>query len=224
MEQSTPITKAISDLIDLQADLGPVVKDAANPYFSSMYATLGSIIEYLRPLLGKHNFFLTQLVDGTNLKTELIHVSGERLTSEYPLHTDLSNPQKFGASITYARRYSMLAMLNLATEDDDGNTASSIQAPKVSHMKVTPPVQQQAYAKPSTVPEPDRTHGVYTPSFGKYSGRHLYEIATSDLQSYVDYLARSEKQSPQGIEFQKFAREEIERRRMSDETGQRIPF
>jgi hypothetical protein len=37
---------------------------------------------------------------------------------------DPNDPQKFGSALTYYRRYSLLALLGLAPEDDDGNAAS----------------------------------------------------------------------------------------------------
>lgn len=55
----------------------------------------------------------------------LTHVpSGESLTGDYPLN--LSEPQKMGSAITYARRYALLAVTGIAAEDedDDGDAAS----------------------------------------------------------------------------------------------------
>lgn len=43
----------------------------------------------------------------------------------------MSNPQQIGSAISYARRYSIQSILNLNTNDDDGNLASHGNAPVV---------------------------------------------------------------------------------------------
>jgi hypothetical protein len=62
------------------------------------------------------------------LRYTLTHVpSGEFQTGDYPLN--LSEPQKMGSAITYARRYALLAVTGIAAEDedDDGDAASGRQ-------------------------------------------------------------------------------------------------
>jgi hypothetical protein len=62
------------------------------------------------------------------LRYTLTHVpSGEFQTGDYPLN--LSEPQKMGSAITYARRYALLAVTGIAAEDedDDGDVASGRQ-------------------------------------------------------------------------------------------------
>lgn len=59
------------------------------------------------------------------LRYHLSHVpSGDEETGDYPLN--LSEPQKMGSAITYARRYALLAVTGIAAEDedDDGDAAS----------------------------------------------------------------------------------------------------
>jgi hypothetical protein len=63
------------------------------------------------------------------VRTIIRHIpSGTEVESDFPL-TDLSTPQKIGSSQTYARRYNLLGLLNIAAVDDDGNTASNIPNP-----------------------------------------------------------------------------------------------
>jgi hypothetical protein len=58
------------------------------------------------------------------LVTTIYHESGESISGSHPL-PDITDPQKFGSAITYARRYSICAILSItADEDDDANTAS----------------------------------------------------------------------------------------------------
>jgi hypothetical protein len=57
----------------------------------------------------------------------LIHAeSGEYLMANSTMHPTKSDPQSMGSAITYQRRYSIGAILNLnIDEDDDGNAAST---------------------------------------------------------------------------------------------------
>ena len=52
------------------------------------------------------------------------------LTSEYLLNPIKNDPQGFGSALTYARRYSLSALVGIVTEeDDDGVAASKEEAP-----------------------------------------------------------------------------------------------
>jgi hypothetical protein len=58
------------------------------------------------------------------LRYTLTHVpSGEFQTGDYPLN--LSDPQKMGSAITYARRYALLAVTGIAAEDEDDDGAAA---------------------------------------------------------------------------------------------------
>ena len=78
-------------------------------------------ITYLQPLKIKE-------VAGEKVnvvETILLHESGEFISSETEvIQKDKSDPQKFGASITYCRRFGLQSLIGLPAEDDDGNKAS----------------------------------------------------------------------------------------------------
>lgn len=57
------------------------------------------------------------------LRTRLVHQSGQWIESTLPVVADWSDPQRLGSCVTYLRRYSLLALLALACEDDDGHAA-----------------------------------------------------------------------------------------------------
>jgi hypothetical protein len=99
------------------------------------YPTLADVHTVTRPVLAKHGLCVVQdvLVDGdwVRVLTTLIHSSGEKLgfgPIGFPAGRD---PQATGSSVTYARRYGLLAALGLAGEDDDGAQASSKPAERV---------------------------------------------------------------------------------------------
>lgn len=137
-----------SAFIKLQAAIKPAIKDATNPAFRSKYADLGAVWEAVREPLATNGFGVIQApqFEGETmfLETILLHESGEKMTSRYPLKPAKQDPQGFGSAITYAKRYALSAMLGVvADEDDDGNAASNV-------------VQRQS-AQPAQAPAPKPT-------------------------------------------------------------------
>lgn len=127
--------KLIPALAAAKAEFPPIVKNAKNPHFKSDYADLNICLATVTPILEKHGILLLQPSDLKDsghhvIRTMLIHVeSGEMLTSDYPIHPVKPGPQNEGSAVTYARRYSLLAMLAMAAQDDDGNAAQAAQTP-----------------------------------------------------------------------------------------------
>jgi hypothetical protein len=143
-------------LLAAQQDMGPVYKNATNPAFKSHYAELSSVVDTITPTLNKHgivHYQPLQVVDGQQyINTVLCHAeSGTTIESLYKVVSkDPSNPQAVGGGITYGRRYSLMSILGLAPEDDDGNLASQ-SAPKSN---ATPANPSSATGAPKTSVRP----------------------------------------------------------------------
>jgi ERF superfamily protein len=124
-------------LLAVQAEAPKLQRDAINPHFKSSYVSLESLMGQVLPLLNAHGIVLVQSptsLDGQPaLTTELTHAeSGASYTDTMPLPLDKPTSQALGSAITYARRYSLMALLGLVADaDDDGNAASkpSTRAP-----------------------------------------------------------------------------------------------
>lgn len=115
----------ITALTNARAEFKAVVKNKTNPHFKNSYADLDAILEAITPALCKHELLVSQVVEGDRLLTRVFHSSGNYLESSYPLPY-VADPQRMGASLTYARRYSLSAILSVASEDDDnGNSAAT---------------------------------------------------------------------------------------------------
>jgi hypothetical protein len=119
-----------SALVKFQAEMQPVLKEDANPFFKSKYAGLPSVVKQATPLLTKNGLAVIQQpsyeldTHKPTLKTMLVHTSGEYIESEMLLMMDKDTPQGQGSAITYARRYAYCAVLGIvADEDDDGEKA-----------------------------------------------------------------------------------------------------
>lgn len=103
--------------------VGGVKKDGNNPFFKSKYATLNSVLETIERHLTTCGLVVVQNPMVDRLETVISDVeSGEFIKSEIP-YIAIADMQKLGSAITYARRYALMAMLNLEAEDDDGNGA-----------------------------------------------------------------------------------------------------
>ena len=131
--------------------------DRANPFYKSKYATLASIWDSIRQPLSDNGLAVTQVVtgeaDALQLVTLLIHSSGQWIGSTYPLFRKDDSPQSLGSATTYARRYSLSALVGAVSEDDDDGEAAAekpVQAPAAKQRQqaptpaqLTPPGQQQ---------------------------------------------------------------------------------
>lgn len=86
------------------------------------YADIADILKAVRPVLSKNALAVFQSIEGDKLVTVLAHKSGATLRSEYPLVQDgtgrMNNIQRIGAALTYARRYSLTALLGVAADED----------------------------------------------------------------------------------------------------------
>ena len=115
----------LTALSDLQDSVSKITKNADNPFFKSKYTDLNAIFEEVKPKIREKGFVLIQRVVNSSLITELVHIkTSEKLESAMDLLTIKPDMQQLGSAVTYARRYSLLALLNIECEDDDGNLAS----------------------------------------------------------------------------------------------------
>ncbi len=131
----------VKALLEVQKEIKNPKNTEINPYYRSKYAPLPDVLNLVRPLLTKNGLVLYQDVGSTPegmvcVRTHLLHESGELLTTS-PLYMKIeskgkSSPQSIGSAITYARRYQILALLGIASEDDDANLASRPRPPATS--------------------------------------------------------------------------------------------
>jgi hypothetical protein len=146
MERSQSIQNLTQGLAKFHAMVGRISKDAKNPFFKSNYASLPHIITEVAEPLEKAGLILSQFPNGDGLTTMLIHAeSGEFISATYTLQVVRQNdPQAQGSAISYARRYAITSVLNLAISDDDGEAAMRPvrQAPAPAPSK-TPPTEGQ---------------------------------------------------------------------------------
>lgn len=127
MMHSENIAEISAALAKAQGQMEGAAKGKINPAFKSKYADLASVLEACREPLSINGLAVVQLTqktpEGLVLITKLVHSSGQWFSGEYPINPVKNDPQGFGSSTTYARRYSLMAMVGIAPEDDDGEAA-----------------------------------------------------------------------------------------------------
>ncbi len=131
------MNQILQALVHAQRELHNLGKDAQGYGYS--YLTLGKLITATRPALTKNGLVVVQTIEPgettQTLVTTLYHVSGESLSSRYPLERvavgKANTAQQFGAAISYARRYSLAAMLNISQADDDAECIEPEEKPRL---------------------------------------------------------------------------------------------
>lgn len=139
---TTTISGIAKAFIEAQKAFAPAIKNAKNGYFKgpdgkgSSYANLDSCIKAVIDALHSNNLaFMQKTHDaelGAKVETILIHTSGEIMSGGLMfVPAPKNDPHGFGSALTYARRYSLMAVMGIAPEDDDGNRAVTSMAEKV---------------------------------------------------------------------------------------------
>lgn len=124
MKHSDELKNIAKALAKFQADIKDPARDKDNPYFKSKYVALDGLLDAVRPVLATNglSFIQSPVSNGQDMgvTTLLMHESGEWIESDpFMLHAVKNDPQAGGSAITYARRYSLSAVLGVAWDDDD---------------------------------------------------------------------------------------------------------
>jgi len=128
-----------------------VKRKSPNTFFGSKYADINSVLDSINPILDELGLVIIQcpnVIDGMDILTTSIYIADdpkEYIESNLRLMLPSADMQKLGSAITYARRYALISMLTLETEDDDGNDAvakkkviKKAEKPKAKGAKMTP--------------------------------------------------------------------------------------
>ena len=116
---------------------------------SFRYASLGNGLDIVRKTLSQQEIATIQTtrVDQASgrihLTTTLAHSSGEWISSDWPViaGTETDAPHRMGMALTYARRYSLFALVGITGEDDldapDLTNAATANTDRLSPMNKT---------------------------------------------------------------------------------------
>lgn len=129
------MSKVIEKLFEIQALDLTLTKDSENKHFGNSYASLGAVLDLIKPALTERGLLMVQspgiVESGPALFTTICAADDpqDSVESVTPLILDKTTMQGMGSAVTYARRYALVSMFNLdAEDDDDGNAASGTPA------------------------------------------------------------------------------------------------
>lgn len=156
-----------------QAEMGPVIKGTANPFFKSKYADLADVVDVVRPALNAHGicFYHTMSIEEGQIcmATTLAHGDSETsVTCNVPLMNAQKDMQTMKSATTYAKRIGLESLSGIAPEDDDGNAASR---------------QQKTRALPSGSVAPLDADEEYNTPAAKGQSRKLYAELQKQLRA-----------------------------------------
>ena len=162
----------IPALVKFNSSVSNVAKDAKADRYR--YATLAQVLDTIRQPLADCGLAVTQAFDDLTLVTTLWHISGEMIESRMTIPSvearGMNSAQAMGSAISYARRYAILALLNLATEDDDAQSAGHSthgqnvreREQRSAQPRTAPPAPQAAQQPPAILVELVREHNIPT--------------------------------------------------------------
>lgn len=220
MNHSETIGKLAEALSKAQGTFTHVEKDGRSHH--GKYATLASVLDTVRGPLAEHGLSIVQAPSSegnmVSVTTRLAHLSGEWMetTISAPAATDI---QKLGSSISYLRRYSLMAMLALAADDDDdGNTAmkgtqkGQQPAPRQNTRPAPTQAPQQASMTPQTLSKEkasdlhaklsgmlgatehrDKTHNAFAAEVTGREVKSLTDLTTSEARRVYEAAQEAQR-------------------------------
>lgn len=146
MEQTKDTSPSLYEaLAAAQAAIGKLGKSKQGA--RSKYAPLDVVIDAIRPALLAQRLVVLQPTrvdqDTLYVDTRIVHApTGESVSSTYPAGPITQPHQQLGSGVTYARRYSLMALVGVAPEDedDDGEKAGPAGRNRTPRMEWSPAV------------------------------------------------------------------------------------
>lgn len=127
MERSETIGAVLAKIALVSENTPPLVKTEENPYYKSKFVNLPTVQETLAPVLTAHKVGVSQPLYGKGIATVVTDLeSGEWVLYPAEINSEHLKPQDQMSGVTYLKRYGLIGVFNLVTndEDDDGNKAS----------------------------------------------------------------------------------------------------
>lgn len=192
---SAALAKSWAELETPKHNATVKVQTKSGGSYSFDYTDLNGIFETARKVFKENGIAIMQNsyteVSPNGLlacvETTFLHSSGEWVKS-FPLKFPAAGGmQDFGGQITYMKRYSLSAMLGIATEKDDDANGASGNTYDYSSRGSNSGGQRSSIPMPKNVDEA----GAIVLSFGKNKGKSLGQIWREDY-SYIKWLVDNE--------------------------------
>lgn len=124
MERSETVGKLLEAIGAISQEIKPMLKKTKGVH-GSKYVRLEEVQKELKPLLKSHEVTVCQPLVGNGITT-VVSKGEEWMSFPTEIHNDSANPQQQMSGVTYMKRYSLIGLFNIITNDrdDDGEVAS----------------------------------------------------------------------------------------------------
>lgn len=129
MRTSESFKNVAAALIEAKTKFVAAKKSGYNTHLKSHYSNLTDIIEAIEPALNDNGLMVMQSNLDTStekvmhIETLVLHSSGEWLAFQYNMPIVKVDPQAYGSTTSYGRRYALCAALGITQTDDDAEIA-----------------------------------------------------------------------------------------------------
>ena len=138
MQDKQAAAEFAADLAEMQDKL-PSIGERGNAAGRYTYALWEDINAAIKPILREHGFsltFRTDFADGITVTGVLLHKSGHREETSIKLPADGSGNknavQAVASSVSYGKRYTAGALLNLTSHGEDDDAFAAVSAVDIS--------------------------------------------------------------------------------------------
>lgn len=202
LETSTTTEKLDAALAKAQGEIKPALKEKQNSHFKSSYADLAAVWDAARAAISKSGVSVTQWpiesADGRLRIVTRLACQGEWLRATFSIPVGKLDAHGYGSAVTYARRFTLMAALGIAPDDDDdGNGAANVThdcaaqvqskiASKAPAKAIKPaPVEAKPVALEQTREDDPES---FIPSYGLLTGVALRERSTAELRAWYEKM------------------------------------
>jgi hypothetical protein len=166
------------------------------------YAPLSSGLDIVRKTLSQHEIATVQTtsIDEpaglVRLSTVLAHASGEWIASEWPVCpiAEIERPQRMGAALTYARRYSLFTLVGIAGEDDLDAPDLTDPTPEIKKQRISSKAGANSGSQARSN-RPTARHGANIPGSASHQSELLAALSASlaaELIGQIEDLSSSD--------------------------------
>ncbi|UNF37454.1 ERF family protein [Bartonella krasnovii] len=150
----------VRDLSTMQMEYKNIEQNALNTHTKSIYTTLDKYIDAIKKTLAKHHFALFSQIkeqdsNGITVEMTLKHILGHEISTQGTFPFDATGSknsiQAVGSTITYARRYLLGMLLNVARKEDDTDGATILAGISSEQMNEIKELMEQIQAKESDI-------------------------------------------------------------------------
>lgn len=211
-----PIKRTPLEMVGAHGELGPLfealsafrgeivaaTKTAFNDLYKSNYSTIDDVWAVVEKPLATHGLSLIQQMEtsvnghSVIIRTILAHKTGAMLVTSLCMPVLKIDPQGFGSTATFARKYTMKAMLGIAEADDDGNEGGDVvrRIRNVNNSNRPEPVSGAAVAGSAPGAPVDRSApGAHQDSNGAGGGGEGKKAGKEKNKDVVTFLAETKE-------------------------------